>query len=50
MRVGTVTDHVAAAKADYEGGDYWPEVAERLRVVPATVLRWRRDRGLRQRR
>ena len=25
MRVGTVTDQLAASKADYEGGDYSPE-------------------------
>ncbi|MGZ8694964.1 MAG: hypothetical protein ACXWYS_05940, partial [Gaiellaceae bacterium] len=25
MRVGTVTDHFAASKADDEGGDYSPE-------------------------
>ncbi len=25
MRVGTVTDHFAASKADHEGGDYSPE-------------------------
>ena len=24
MRLGTVTDHFAASKADYEGGDYSP--------------------------
>jgi len=29
MRVGTVTDHFAASKADYEGGDYSPEAAVR---------------------
>ena len=32
MRVGTVTDHVAAAKADYEGGDYSPEEEAAVRA------------------
>jgi hypothetical protein len=32
MRVGTVTDHFAASKADYEGGDYSPEAEAAVRA------------------
>jgi hypothetical protein len=32
MRVGTVTDHLAASKADYEGGDYSPEAEAAARA------------------
>jgi hypothetical protein len=31
-RTATVTDHVAAAKADYEGGDYSPEADAAVRA------------------
>jgi hypothetical protein len=32
MRVGTVTGHFAASKADYEGGDYSPEAEAAVRA------------------
>jgi hypothetical protein len=32
MRLGTVIDQFAASKADYEGGDYSPEVEAAFRA------------------
>ncbi len=36
MRAGTVTDHFAASKADYEGGEYSPEAEAAVRAYERT--------------